>query len=131
MNKLSNPMNYIPVNKLHLHLKLKRRLAQFIGLDRYFESKTFDWVALEQDGDQIRATLIRSLDEGDEIFTDVLSFATVNQLDEAENQAVLGSLEECLAEIENRWGGDRNKFIKPEALNEIYADFVRAGKLGI
>jgi len=86
-------------------------------------------VALEQDGDQIRATLIRSLDEGDEIFADVLSFATVNQLDEAENQAVLGSLDECLAAIES-WGGDRHKFIRAEALKDIYADFVRAGDLG-
>ncbi len=123
-------MKYISVDKLHAHLKLKRMLSQFIGLNSYFESKTFDWVTLEQDGAQIRARLIRSIDEGDEIFSDVLTFETVNRLDETENQSVLGSLDDCLAEIENRWGGDRNKFIRPEDLKEIYADFVRAGELG-
>lgn len=123
-------MNYIPANKIHLHLKLKRSLAQFIGISTYFESHTFDWVELKQEGAQVQATLIRSFNEGDAVFSDVLTFTTANQIDELENKHIVGSLETCLTWVENNINGDRHKFIKIEALNIIYEAMVQEGRLG-
>jgi hypothetical protein len=123
-------VNYIPVDKIHLHLKLKRSLAQFIGINTYFESLTFDWVELKQEGSHIRATLTRSFDEGDTIFSDILTFKTANEIDELENKYIVGSLETCLDWVDHNTSGNRHKFIKAEALKIIYEEMVRQGWLG-
>ena len=40
-------MDYIAQNKLRLHLKMGRQLAQFLRTSTYFEFVTFAWVLLQ------------------------------------------------------------------------------------
>ncbi|WP_281541929.1 hypothetical protein [Maribacter aestuarii] len=74
-------MKIIPENKIELYLKLGRKLSCFVKVDSYFESRTCDWIKLEKYDSNYKATLVRSFDEGDEFFNDVLKFETVNELD--------------------------------------------------
>ena len=66
--------NYISKEKAELHLKLGRRLAVFIKVDVYFESVTFDWISIEKQDNQYKTTLIRSINQGDDIVNDVFIF---------------------------------------------------------
>ena len=92
-NNVHLTMKTIPESKIELYLKLGKKLAHFVKVDTYFESRTFDWIQLEKSGSSYKATLIRSLDEGDEIFNDVTEFETLNNLDEFENEFLVGNIE--------------------------------------
>lgn len=74
-----------------MHLKLGRQLVQFVKTDIYFENRTFNWIKLEKINDTYKATLIRSIDEGEKLFIDVLKFKTVNEVDELVQDNKLGS----------------------------------------
>ncbi len=123
-------MNIIPEEKLELHLKLGRKLALFVKTDFHFESRTFDWIQLEKGNDQYKATYIRSFDEGDELFTDVLQFETANTLDEFENHICIGSKDIIFQWIETEFDTKPDQFHKPEELKTIYLELVKSNKLG-
>ncbi len=126
-------MKYINKEKLLSYLKLKKEVALFIGVGQYFESKTFDWIKLEYHSDRIKCTKIQSLDEGSEIFNDVKSFSTINDLEKESDfneESIEGTLEYCLSWINKYNHADTNKFILIEDLNEIYTLLVENGQLG-
>jgi len=123
-------MKTIPDNKIGLHLKLGRKLAQFIKTDTYFESRTFDWIRLEKENDLYRASLIRSFDEGDESFIEVAEFETANELDEFENKFLEGNKDEVFNWMESEFQIAPNQFHAIEGLNIKYLELVNANKLG-
>lgn len=86
----------IPEKQLGSYLRLKKELAQFRGIGQYFESKTFDWFLLKGTPEAAEIRLIRSLDEGDEWHCNVVSFSTINEMDEVEDARFSGFLDECL-----------------------------------
>lgn len=124
-------MDYISKEKAELHLKLGRTLAIFVKVDRFFESLTFDWIALEKHGSVFKITLIRSINEGDEIFNDVLSFNTLNQYetdyDEVTNPFFIGELHDCYQWIETNYSIKEISFVRLEYLKSIYTDLVKSG----
>lgn len=126
-------MKYIPKEQLATYLKLKKQLALFIGTGQYFENRTFDWIKLDYYPDTIVCTKVRSLDEGNEIFSDILSFATVNDLEKEiglqEEERYSGTLEQCLVWINDNYRVDTNTFILMEELPKIYLALVEKGEL--
>ena len=75
--------------------------------------------------------MIRSINQGDEIFNDVLSFDTLNQnetgFDEISNNFFVGSLDECFEWIQFTYGVKELIFMPPENLKTIYTDLVAKG----
>lgn len=126
-------MKYIPKEQLATYLKLKKQLALFIGTGQYFENRTFDWIKLDYYPDTIVCTKVRSLDEGNEIFSDIFSFATVNDLEKEtglqEEERYSGTLEQCLVWINDNYRVDTNTFILMEELPKIYLALVEKGEL--
>ncbi|RZJ69552.1 hypothetical protein [Flavobacterium sp.] len=124
----------ITSEKAALYLKLGRKLAVFVKADVFFESETFDWVLLEKHKNGFRAKLIRSLNQGDEVFTDVLSFETVNDLDpesDASSDSFLSDdLNKCLDWIKSAYRLDKIEITTPEKLSEIYAELLKNGTFG-
>lgn len=128
MNKQSTVEDifYIPADKIKTYLKLGKSLAQFVKWDRFFGRPTFDWINLVAAGNLYKASLIRSLDEGDRIFTDVLSFHTLNEekdeVDELENPFLIGDWEAVWNWIQ-QYNADPDRFMKPESLSRVYQQF--------
>lgn len=128
MNKQSNveEIFYIPADKIKTYLKLGKSLVQFVRWDRFFGRPTFDWIKLEAAGNLYKASLIRSLDEGDRIFTDVLSFHTLNEekdeFDELENPFLIGDWEAAWNWMQ-QYDADPDRFMKPEDLSKLYLEF--------
>lgn len=124
-------INYISKDKAALHLKLGRKLAMFIKTDHFFEDATFDWISIEKTGDEYQSTLIRSINQGDQLFNDVLSFDTLNQretgLDAVSNNFFTGTLSACFEWIQITYDVGELKFIPPENLKIIYTDLVTKG----
>lgn len=123
-------MKIISEDKLELHLKLGRKLAQFVKTDVYFEDRTFDWLKLEKENNFYRATLIRSIDEGDESFIEVAEFETANDIDEDENRFQEGNREEVFLWMKSKFQIDLNKFHELSELNKKYLELVQTNKLG-
>lgn len=123
-------MKIISEDKLELHLKLGRKLAQFVKTDVYFEDRTFDWLKLEKENNLYRATLIRSIDEGDESFIEVAEFETANDIDEDENRFQEGNREEVFLWMKSKFQIDLNKFHELSELNKKYLELVQTNKLG-
>ena len=123
-------MQTIPENKIELHLKLGRVLACFVKVDTFFESRTFDWIKLEKEGSLYKATLIRSIDEGDEFFSDVTAFETLNNKYTYENLQSVGEIDLikkwCLENFEL----EMNAFYQLSVLKEHYIKLVQENKLG-
>ena len=123
-------MKIISEDKLELHLKLGRKLAQFVKTDVYFEDRTFDWLKLEKENNLYRATLIRSIDEGDESFIEVAEFETANDIDEDESRFQEGNREEVFLWMKSKFQIDLNKFHELSELNKKYLELVQTNKLG-
>lgn len=123
-------MKIIPNSKIELYLKLNRKLAQFIKIDYYFESKTFDWIKLEKYNNNYKARLIRSFDEGDEVFNNVLEFSTVNEIDNNTNYFFVGSLEEIKEWVKKEFKTNLNQLCLLENLKWKYIDLVNNNELG-
>lgn len=125
-------MALILESKLILYLKLGRKLVQFIKWGTFFESRTFDWIQLEQIGNKYRATLIRSLDEGDETFGEVDTFTTLNEeweeSEEVENPFIEGDFETCTTWIQKKYGGKMYLFTQLPALKDRYKEMKREEK---
>jgi hypothetical protein len=123
--------DYISKEKAELHLKLGRRLAIFIKVDFYFESITFDWISIEKQNTQYKTTLIRSINEGDEIFNDVLTFDTLNQdedgYDKSTNHFFIGNLADCFTWIESNYNVKELAFVTLDNLKLIYTDLAKQG----
>ncbi|MDP5229696.1 MAG: hypothetical protein NWQ38_04830 [Cellulophaga sp.] len=123
-------MKVIPENKIELYLKLGKVLAHFVKVDAYFESRTFDWIKLEKSNTSYRATLVRSFDEGDEIFNDVAEFETLNVLDEYENQCLEGDFKTIRKWILERFDVKMDGFHQINDLKVKYLELVNNNKLG-
>jgi hypothetical protein len=130
-SRKSMKVKYIPEEKIELHLKLGRKVAMFIKTDRFFESDTFDWISIEKQGDAYKSTLVRTINQGNALFTDVLSFETLNQaethFDETTNPFVLGSLSDCFQWIKFKYGVRELTFVSLDDLKIIYTDLVTKG----
>lgn len=124
-------MDHISKEKAELHLRLGRTLAIFVKVDRFFESLTFDWIAIEKQEAVFKATLVRSINEGDEIFNDVLSFSTLNQdetdYDELTNPFFVGDLNDCYQWIASKYKIKELSFVRLEHLKSIYTDLCKSG----
>lgn len=124
-------LTYIPKEKAELHLKLGRKLAIFIKVDSFFETLTFDWIALEKQSDNYKVTLVRTINQGDETFNDVLSFDTLNQeetdYDEVTNHFFIGTLNDCFAWIQANYNIEELKFIPLDSLKIVYTKLVEDG----
>jgi hypothetical protein len=127
-------MSYIDESKLSTHLRIKRTLALFVGVGQYFEQKTFNWIKLSEEADGFKASYIQSLDEGDELNYDVTLFSTVDSIQEDvdvnEPISFTGSLYDCIQWIKLHYATPDSKFIRMNALNEVYLQLVREGMLG-
>lgn len=119
-------MKYLSARQVGLNLKMGRELAQFIGVGKYFESTTFEWVRLFPDGEEVSIELIRSFDEGDEHHTNVALFSTSAEQDSDEVYGFSGSLNLCLDWLENEIGGSRDKFVKKEEIGLEYQKVIQA-----
>lgn len=117
-------MKYIESSQLTTYLRLGRELPQYIGLGKYFEATTFEWVNLSGTPDKAKIALIRSYDEGDEWYCDVVSFAQVADDDPSEEKYFEGSVDECLHWLETELGGDREKFVGQGMIDDIYKQYV-------
>lgn len=127
-------MKIMTEEKAKLHLKLGRKLAIFVRLDNYFEQLTFDWILAEKIDADYKVALIRTLNEGDQIFNDVLSFTTINQIEEDfENStnSFKGNLEECFSWIKSKFNFTQLNFIAIEDLKFIYTEYAKKGKFDI
>lgn len=122
-------MKTIPEHKIEVHLKLGRTLACFVKVDSYFESRTFDWLKLEKHHSKYKATLVRSLDEGDEFFNEVSKFETVNEL-EGEEECVEGAIQAIKKWVLETYGLNMDGFYPMNALNIRYTELVKENKLG-
>ena len=122
-------MKTIPENKIELHLKLGRKLACFLKVDSYFEHRTFDWLKLEKNDSLYKATLVRSFDEGDEYFYDVLKFETVNKL-EGQDEFIVGDLQVIKTWILEKYNLKVDEFYQVSDLNMKYVELVKQNKLG-
>ncbi|MGS2763138.1 hypothetical protein [Sinomicrobium pectinilyticum] len=123
-------MKTIPENKIELYLKLGRKLACFVKVYWYFESRTFDWIKLEKSDLNYKATLIRSLDEGDEIFNDVTEFETCNELDKDENDFLEGDIETIKQWMMEKFDLKMDGFHQMNDLKVKYMELVKENKLG-
>ena len=123
-------MKFIPEKKIELYLKLGKELACFVKVDSYFESRTFDWISLKKCDSNYEARLIRSFDEGDEIFTDVKKFERLNELDEFENKSIQGDFETIKQWILKQFNIKMDKFHQLNELNFKYLELVKENKLG-
>ena len=120
----------IPEKKLELHLKLGRKLASFVKIGSYFESRTFDWIQLEKSDGNYKAILIRSFDEGDDYAFDVSEFGTVNDIDDLEINFKEGDLNLVLNWIANNYNLEKDGFYQLNDLNNKYRELVLENKLG-
>jgi hypothetical protein len=59
------------------------------------------------------------LDEGDEWHCNVVSFSTINEMDEVEDARFSGFLDECLGWLDSN-GGDRDSFVGPGMIDTVY-----------
>ncbi|WP_159023549.1 hypothetical protein [Formosa sp. L2A11] len=123
-------MKTIPENKIELYLKLGKILALFVKVDVYFESRTFDWLKLEKCKSNYRVTLVRSFDEGDDVFSDVYEFKTLNVLDESENKFSEGDFETIRKWILEHFDVKMDQFYQINDLKIKYLELVKANKLG-
>ncbi len=123
-------MKVIPEKKIELYLKLERKLACFVKVDTYFESRTFDWLKLEKNDSNYKATLVRSFDQGDEYFNDILEFETVNELDEYENEFSEGDIETVKKWILEKCDLKMDGFCQMNDLKIKYVELVKENKLG-
>lgn len=123
--------HHIAKEKIELHLKLGRKLALFIKTDTFFDAATFDWISLEKHGNAYKSTLVRTINQGDELFNDVLSFDTLNQdetdFDETTNHFFIGNLNDCFTWIETNYGVKEVQFTPLDNLKQIYTDLVEKG----
>ena len=124
-------MQYIPKEKIELHLKLGRNLCQFVKIGTYFEDRTFDWIKLEKEGDQYCATLVRSFDQGNEVFCDVLEFETANELDEDEDLQFKGEKEAVFEWLKNEFDINLEQFHAPKHLKEKYLELIENNQVGM
>ncbi|MCU0435637.1 MAG: hypothetical protein MUC87_19410 [Bacteroidia bacterium] len=103
-------------------------------MGQYFEQKTFNWIKLSEEADGFKASYIQSLDEGDELNYDVTLFSTVDSIQEDvdvnEPISFTGSLYDCIQWIKLHYATPDSKFIRMNALNEVYLQLVREGMLG-
>lgn len=96
-------MGYVPKEKLKLHLKLGRELFQFIGLGEYFESKTFEYLALFKERNEYTVKLVQVLDYMYSFSPSLDEFETVEELENECESKFTGSLEDCLAWTEKTY----------------------------
>ncbi len=120
---MQTDIHYIEEKHIQTYLKLGRQLVQFVKWDRFFGRPTFDWIRLETCKDVFRATLIRSLDEGSAFFSDVYTFPTLNEsqeaFDELENPFYTGHWEEVWNWM-RQYPVDAGQFVRYEDLRRIY-----------
>ena len=102
-------MEYVPEEKLNLHLKLGRELFQFIGLGEYFESKTFEYLALFKEENEYTVKLVQALDYMYSFSPSMDEFETVEELENECESKFTGSLDDCLswAEIQHKCTNDK------------------------
>ncbi|WP_378181184.1 hypothetical protein [Aquimarina sp. SS2-1] len=124
-------MEYVPQNKIALHLKLGKKLASFVKVGFYFEQRTFDWLKLEKSNDLITVSLVRSFDEGNVGFNNVWEFKTVNELDEEENKHIKGDFETIERWIFENFGLKMDNFFQIDELDDKYTELVKENKLGV
>lgn len=118
-------MKYLPREQLKLYLKMGREITQFVGIGEYFESKTFDWVLMSGTEDNARIQLVRSVDEGDTYYCDVMSFSTIGEDDPEELKEFCGTLEQCLSWLERELGGSPDKFLGKGMIDQEYEVYVK------
>ena len=124
-NLLNLHMKYLPQSQLKTYLKMGRDITQFIGIGEYFESKTFDWVLMSGTEDDARIQLIRSIDEGDDYYCDVMSFSIIGEDDPDEIKEFRGNLEQCLAWLKKEFGGSPDKFLGKGMIDQEYENYVK------
>ena len=121
----------VPEEKAELHLKLGRKLALFVKTDTFFNVQTFDWICLEKTDVDYKATLFRSVHEGDELMNDVLTFRTLNEeeegYDEVTNPFFSGSLEDCFEWIQSIFPVEALSFLHHENLKSLYSELILQG----
>nr|WP_086939621.1 hypothetical protein [Thaumasiovibrio occultus] len=92
-------ISVIDPKKIPVHLKLGRTLVQFIGINEYFGSKTFDWLELRQADNQFHIKLKQGLDMLYDLSPCLEEFETVETLEGDCDEFYSTSLEACF-----EWG---------------------------
>lgn len=103
-----------------------REITQFIGIGQYFESTTFDWVLMSGTEENARIQLIRSVDEGNEYYCDVISFSTIGEDDPDELREFSGALEACITWLTSELGGSPDKFLAKGMIDKEYEAYVKS-----
>ncbi|MES9941635.1 MAG: hypothetical protein ABW104_08555 [Candidatus Thiodiazotropha sp. 6PLUC2] len=118
-------MKYLQRDQLRLYLKMGREITQFIGVGEYFESTTFDWVLMSGTEEEAKIELIRSVDEGDEYYCDVMSFSTIGDDDPEELKEFRGTLDQCISWLSAELGGSPDKFLGKGMIDQAYEAYVK------
>ncbi|MEJ2622535.1 MAG: hypothetical protein P8163_20485 [Candidatus Thiodiazotropha sp.] len=89
-------MNYLPKEKIGLHLKLGRDIYQFVKIGQYFGSNTFEYLTLSKKEGGGFVKLIQVLDYMYSYSPSMDEFETVEELEGECESKYSGTLEECL-----------------------------------
>ena len=115
-------MKYILESQIKTYLKLKKSLAAFCKIDKYFEFTTFNWFYLSGTPSECTVRLYKSYDEGNEFYCDVMGFSTVNEDDEIEDEFLTGHLDDCLEWLESK-GGNKHKIFHSSMIDQLYENW--------
>ena len=121
-------MNYLQIDKLSTHLKLRRKLVQFVGIGQYFESKTFNYLELFQNSKCFETKLVQVLDYEYGFFPSMKEFETVEELEPEILIEFSGDLKECLEWANNKYECTTDKWSLD--LIDIYSSYVDKEILG-
>ena len=119
-------MDYLPKEKLSLHLKLGREIVHFLRLGEYFESKTFEYLLIIKNDSGYCVKLIQALDYMYSFSPSMDEFETVEEL---EGECIFsGNLEDCLDWAEKEYSCLKDKWSLD--IIDIYVSYVEKGILG-
>jgi hypothetical protein len=121
-------MDYLPKEKLNLHLKLGREIVHFLQLGQYFETKTFDYLQMVKSDSEFTVKMVQALDYMYSFSPSMEEFETVEELEGECESIFSGSLEDCLNWAESKYSCPKDKWSL--SIIDVYVSYVDKEILG-
>jgi len=125
---MKSTMNYLPKDKINIHLNLGRKVVCFLQIGEYFESKTFEYLEIIKTNNEYTIKMVQALDNLYSLSPSMEEFETVEDLENECNYMFTGSLDDCFNWATKKYNPLKNEWSLD--IIDIYLSYVNKQILG-
>lgn len=119
-------VRYLNESELKTRLKLGKSVEQWLGAGQIDDYTVIKWLSIEHERGQLyNVVYLEVFDEGDEDFTDIVEFLSVDPDAEYGVVNTFSSVDEALQFVQDQYKASLNKFVSDGMISFEYIDFLK------